>query len=50
MIIPAAKKCFEKRRIRPKEIDCIIVCTVTPDYSFPATACIVQEKLGCKNA
>ena len=50
MIIPAAKKVFEKRKIKPKEIDCILVCTVTPDYMFPSTACIVQEKLGCKNA
>ena len=50
LIIPAAKKCLEKRKIRPKEIDCIIVCTVTPDHSFPSTACVVQDKLGCKNA
>lgn len=50
LIIPAAKKCLERRKIKPKDIDCIIVCTVTPDHSFPATACIVQDKLGCKNA
>lgn len=50
MIIPAAKQCLAKRRIKPKEVDCIIVCTVTPDHMFPATACIVQDKLGCKNA
>jgi 3-oxoacyl-[acyl-carrier-protein] synthase-3 len=50
LIIPAAKKCLEKRRIKPKDIDCILVCTVTPDHSFPSTACIVQDKLGCRNA
>jgi 3-oxoacyl-[acyl-carrier-protein] synthase-3 len=50
MIIPAAKKVLTKRKIKPKEIDCILVCTVTPDFSFPSTACVVQEKLGCKNA
>jgi len=50
LIVPAAKKCLEKRKIRPKEIDCIIVCTVTPDHTFPSTACVVQDKLGCKNA
>jgi 3-oxoacyl-[acyl-carrier-protein] synthase-3 len=49
LIIPAAKKCLEKRKIRPKDIDCIIVCTVTPDHTFPSTACVVQDKLGCKN-
>ena len=50
LIVPAAKKCLEKRRIKPKDIDCIIVCTVTPDYAFPSTACVVQDKLGCRNA
>lgn len=50
LIIPAAKKCLEKRKIRPKDIDCIIVCTVTPDHLFPSTACLVQDKLGCRHA
>ncbi len=50
LIIPAAKKVLAIRKIKPKEIDCILVCTVTPDYMFPSTACVVQEKLGCKNA
>ncbi len=50
LIVPAAKKCLEKRRLRPKDVDCIIVCTVTPDYQFPNTACVVQNKLGCKHA
>src|SRR5690606_41372732 len=36
--------------INPEEIDVIIVATVTPDMFFPATACIVQEKIGAKNA
>jgi 3-oxoacyl-[acyl-carrier-protein] synthase III len=31
-----------------KEIDCFIVATVTPDYYFPATACLVATKLGAK--
>jgi 3-oxoacyl-[acyl-carrier-protein] synthase-3 len=50
MIVPAAKKCLEKRGLKPKDIDCIIVATVTPDYMFPATACVVQNKLGAENA
>ena len=50
LILPAAKRCLEKRRLRPRDIDCIIVCTVTPDYQFPNTAAIVQSKLGCRNA
>ena len=33
----------------PKELEAIIVCSVTPDMFFPATACLVQDKLGLKN-
>jgi 3-oxoacyl-[acyl-carrier-protein] synthase-3 len=36
--------------IKPEEIDVIIVATVTPDMFFPATACLVQEKIGAKKA
>ncbi|MBI1938807.1 MAG: ketoacyl-ACP synthase III [Ignavibacteriales bacterium] len=36
--------------LKPEEIDVIIVATVTPDMLFPATACLVQEKIGAKNA
>ena len=36
--------------IKPEDIDCIIVATVTPDMFFPATACIVQYNIGAKNA
>lgn len=50
LIIPAAKECIEKRGISYDEIDCVIVCTVTPDHFFPNTAALVQHKLGLKNA
>ncbi len=46
----AAKDLLEKFNISPDEIDCIIVATVTPDMFFPATACIVQDKIGAANA
>jgi 3-oxoacyl-[acyl-carrier-protein] synthase-3 len=46
----AAKKCLAARGIDASEIDCIIVATVTPDMTFPATACLVQDKLGAKHA
>ncbi len=36
--------------VKPEEIDVIIVATVTPDMFFPATACLVQDKIGAKNA
>jgi len=50
LIVPAAKECLEKRGISPDDIDCIIVATVTPDHSFPATAALVQHKIGANNA
>ena len=49
LAVEAAKKCLAKRGIEPSELDCIIVATVTPDMMFPATACLVQDKLGAKN-
>lgn len=46
----AAKEVLEKRGISAEEIDLIILATVTPDYMFPATACLVQKNIGAKNA
>lgn len=46
----AAEDLFKNHNIDRNEIDIIIVATVTPDMLFPATACLIQEKLGCKNA
>jgi 3-oxoacyl-[acyl-carrier-protein] synthase-3 len=46
----AAKDLFEKHNVDPNDIELIIVGTVTPDMFFPATACLVQEKIGAKNA
>jgi len=46
----AAKDLIEKHNIDPLTIDVIIVATVTPDMFFPATACLVQDNIGAKNA
>ncbi len=46
----AALDCLAKRGIAASELDAIIVATVTPDMFFPATACIVQDKLGAPHA
>ena len=46
----AAKSLLQKRGIDASEIDLIIVATVTPDMMFPSTACLVQHKIGAKNA
>jgi len=46
----AALDLMEKHNVKPEEIDCIIVATVTPDMFFPATACLVQKRIGAVNA
>src|SRR5262245_29881331 len=46
----AAMDLIRQRGVEPDQIDLIIVCTVTPDMSFPATACIVQEKIRAPKA
>jgi 3-oxoacyl-[acyl-carrier-protein] synthase-3 len=46
----AAKKCLEARGVNASEVEAILVATVTPDMMFPATACLVQDKLGAKGA
>lgn len=50
MGIGAAREALDQRGIDPKEIDVIIVGTVTPDYLFPATACLIQKAIGATNA
>ena len=46
LAIAAAKDALSNASLTPKQIDCIAVATVTPDYLFPATGCIVASKLG----
>jgi 3-oxoacyl-[acyl-carrier-protein] synthase-3 len=50
LAVEAAKIVLEQRGISAKELDAIIVCTVTPDMLFPATACLVQDRLGATHA
>ena len=42
----AARKLFSEYGIKPKEIDFILLCTQSPDYFLPSTACILQDRLG----
>ncbi len=48
--IPACKQAIANAGLTPDDIDLIIYATFTPDYQVPATACLLQDKLGCRNA
>jgi 3-oxoacyl-[acyl-carrier-protein] synthase-3 len=50
MAVPAVKKLLQKTGTHPDEIDMVICTTVTPDMVFPATANIISDKVGIKNA
>lgn len=50
MAVPAIQEILRKKNLDPKEIDCIICATVTPDMVFPATANIIADKVGATNA
>jgi len=45
----ASLKAIQSSPIKAKDIDMIICATISADHAFPATACIVQAKLGLKN-
>jgi 3-oxoacyl-[acyl-carrier-protein] synthase-3 len=46
----AVQQLLEKTNTSPEEIDLLICATVTPDHQFPATANIISDKVGIKNA
>ncbi|WP_316770966.1 ketoacyl-ACP synthase III [Pedobacter frigiditerrae] len=46
MAIKASNNLFNEHRIKPSSIDFILLCTQSPDYLLPTTACILQDRLG----
>ena len=50
MATEAAKLLLQETGSDPADIDLIIVASVTPDMLFPATACLVQDRIGAKKA
>jgi 3-oxoacyl-[acyl-carrier-protein] synthase III len=50
MATAAAMELLKAKNVNPEEIEMIIVASVTPDMMFPATACLVQDRIGAKNA
>ncbi len=50
LALPAARQALEQAGVRPEELDLVVVATATPDMLFPATAAILADTLGAKQA
>ena len=50
MSVRAARIALAQAKLRPQDVQLVIVGTCSPDYLFPATACIVQSELGATHA
>jgi 3-oxoacyl-[acyl-carrier-protein] synthase-3 len=50
MAIEAAKQALLVANLEPRRLDLIIVATISPEFIFPATACLVQDAIGAKAA
>lgn len=50
LALEASRQALERAGAAPESLDAILVATISPDYFFPATACLVQSRLGAKNA
>jgi 3-oxoacyl-[acyl-carrier-protein] synthase-3 len=49
LALAASRAALQAARLRPEDVDLIIVATSTPDFIFPSTACLLQAKLGVRN-
>jgi 3-oxoacyl-[acyl-carrier-protein] synthase-3 len=50
MCVLAAQKALAQARLAPRDLDLVICATTTPDYLLPATACLIQQRLGAEKA
>ncbi len=50
LAVVAAKRALADAEVTPEEVDLVLVATNTPDMYFPATACLVQERIGAQYA
>jgi 3-oxoacyl-[acyl-carrier-protein] synthase III len=46
MAVKAAEKLFARGAVAPGQVDFLLLCTQTPDFFLPTSACIVQDRLG----
>jgi 3-oxoacyl-[acyl-carrier-protein] synthase-3 len=50
MAVKAAQRAMKMAGVTAEQIELIVVATITPDMPFPATACLVQQKIGARRA
>jgi 3-oxoacyl-[acyl-carrier-protein] synthase-3 len=50
MAFQAARRALENAGMKAKDLDAIIMGTVSPDYPFPSSACVLEDMLGARNA
>jgi 3-oxoacyl-[acyl-carrier-protein] synthase-3 len=50
LAIKAAKQALERAKLKPQDLELIIVATITPDMQFPSVSCILQDAIGAKKA
>lgn len=48
--VAAAQRLFAEHEIDPQSIDFLLLCTQTPDYPLPTTACLMQQRLGLRTS
>ena len=48
LAVAAAQKLFHEHDVDPHSIDFVLLCTQTPDYPLPTTACLLQSRLGLR--
>lgn len=46
LAVAASEKLFQQHQIDRSQIDFVLLCTQTPDYPLPTTACLIQQRLG----
>lgn len=48
--VPAGLRALEAADTKPIDVDLVLCCTITPDYMFPSTACVIQDRIGATRA
>ena len=50
LAMKAAQQALDMAGVSPEQIDMVVLATITGDFPWPSTACLVQDKIGAKNA